>query len=94
MCSVRMGMPFNASMQSHRTGIGGFEQGMLILACIVLFNAVLAAVFPMPTRSDVPGVQTSSGSSMVPMGPAAYKLLQAPAGKGATLGKVVRSSQT
>lgn len=77
-------------MYAMSTGVGGFEQGMFVLACIVLFNTMLAAAFPLPTR-DVPGVQPSAGSSAVPMGPAAYKLLQAPAGKGA-VGKVVRSS--
>lgn len=70
--------------------MGGFEQGMLILACIVLFNAVLAAAFPMPTRMDVPGVVPSAGSSITPLGPAAYKLLHVPGREHGALGKVVR----
>lgn len=78
-------------------GIGGFEQGMLVLACIVLFNAMLAAAFPMPLRADVhPGVVPSGGSSLTPLGPAAHKLLapgKAAAGKSAALGKVVRTQQ-
>lgn len=72
--------------------MGGFEQGMLILAAIVLFNALLAALFPLPipTRTDLTNGGGGGGSSTVSSTgvPRTVHKLQHPSGPA--LGAVVR----
>ncbi len=44
--------------------MGGFEQGMLILAVIVLFNALLAAMFPLPV-APIAGDSNTAGTHAI-----------------------------